>query len=377
MNPAPHPAAVFPSLRRATRAVALGPLRIGGGVPVSVQTMATADTRDAPAAAAQALECFEAGADVVRFAVPDADAASALAEIKRSLGPARPIVADIHFDHRLALSAIEAGVDGLRLNPGNIGSAEKVREVARAARERGVTVRVGANAGSLSADALAKFGGATPEALVESALGQVRLLEDAGLDAIKISVKASDVPRCVAAYRLLSGRTDRPLHVGLTEAGTLRRGTVASAAALGALLGEGIGDTIRISLTAPPLEEVRAGVELLRALGLREGAGASVTSCPTCGRTRCDLFGTASAAESALEALYRAEPGLARPRVAVMGCVVNGPGEARDADIALVGGDNCFFVYEHGIRGERVAQECAVDALVEAARRFGRKTIGQ
>ena len=355
--------------RQRTHRIHVGPLAVGGGAPVSVQTMANTDTRDAEASVRMARECFDAGADLVRFAVPDEAAARALRAIKAGLGPERPIVADIHFDHRLALAALEAGVDGLRLNPGNIGSAARVREVAAAARERGVPIRIGVNAGSLEKEVLARHGGATPEALVESALGEARLLEDAGFEDVKISVKASDLPRTVAAYRLLSARTRHPLHVGLTEAGTRLNGTVASSAALGILLFEGIGDTIRVSLTDAPVNEVRVGIALLRALGLRE-KGPNVTSCPTCGRTMCDLIGTATRVEAALEALYRAEPDLPRPKVAVMGCVVNGPGEARDADLALVGGDHCFLLYERGRRVDRMSEEEAVDRLVRAVREF-------
>ena len=299
-----------PPPRSLTHRIRVGGVDIGGGAPVSVQTMANTDTRDAAASAAQALACFAAGADIVRFAVPDAAAAAALAEIKRAVGP-RAIVADIHFDHRLALAALEAGVDGLRINPGNIGSAAKVREVAAAARERGVPIRIGVNAGSLEKDVLARHGGATPEALVESALGEIALLEDAGFGDIKVSVKASDVPRMVAAYRLLSARTRHPLHLGLTEAGTRLRGTVSSSVALGILLAEGIGDTIRVSLTDAPENEVRVGLAVLRSLGLR-APGPDVTSCPTCGRTQCDLIGTARRVEDALERLYREEPGLPR-----------------------------------------------------------------
>ena len=355
-----------PLPRETTHRIRVGAVAIGGGAPVSVQTMANTDTRDAAASAAQALACFEAGADIVRFAVPDAAAAAALAESKRAVGP-RAIVADIHFDHRLALAALEAGVDGLRINPGNIGSAAKVREVAAAAKDRGVPIRIGVNAGSLEKDVLARHGGATPEALVESALGEIALLEDAGFGDIKVSVKASDVPRMVAAYRLLSSRTRHPLHLGLTEAGTLLRGTVSSSVALGILLAEGIGDTIRVSLTDAPENEVRVGLAVLRSLGLR-APGPDVTSCPTCGRTQCDLIGTARRVEDALERLYRAEPALPRPRVAVMGCVVNGPGEARDADLALVGGRNTFFLYARGERLAQFPQEEAVDRLVAAVR---------
>ena len=354
--------------RENTHRISVGAVAIGGGAPVSVQTMANTDTRDAAASAAQALACFEAGADIVRFAVPDAAAAAALADIKRALGPDRAIVADIHFDHRLALAALDAGVDGLRINPGNIGSAAKVREVAAAAKDRGVPIRIGVNAGSLEKDVLARHGGATPEALVESALGEIALLEDAGFGDIKISVKASDVPRMVAAYRLLSSKTRHPLHLGLTEAGTRLRGTVSSSVALGILLAEGIGDTIRVSLTDEPAEEVRVGLAILRSLGLR-APGPEVTSCPTCGRTMCDLIGTARRVEDALERLYRAEPGLKRLHVAVMGCVVNGPGEARDADLALVGGPGCFYLYRRGERGGKFAEADAVAALVEAVRK--------
>lgn len=354
--------------RQATRRIRLGPVAIGGGAPVSVQTMANTDTRDAAASAAQARACFDLGADVVRFAVPDAAAAAALAQIKRALGPERAIVADIHFDHRLALAALEAGVDGLRINPGNIGSAAKVREVAAAAKDRGVPIRIGVNAGSLEKDVLARHGGATPEALVESALGEIALLADAGFEDVKVSVKASDVARMVAAYRLLSAKAPGvPLHLGLTEAGTLLRGTVSSSVALGILLSEGIGDTIRVSLTDAPENEVRVGLAVLRSLGLRE-PGPDVTSCPTCGRTQCDLIGTARRVEDALERLYREEPGLRRLHVAVMGCVVNGPGEARDADLALVGGPGCFYVYRRGVRGEKLSEADAVGALVEAVR---------
>ena len=333
-----------PLPRQSTHRIRVGAVEIGGGAPVSVQTMANTDTRDAAASAAQALACFEAGADIVRFAVPDAAAAAALAEIKRAVGP-RAIVADIHFDHRLALAALEAA----------------------AAKDRGVPIRIGVNAGSLEKDVLARHGGATPEALVESALGEIALLEDAGFGDIKVSVKASDVPRMVAAYRLLSARTRHPLHLGLTEAGTLLRGTVSSSVALGILLAEGIGDTIRVSLTDAPENEVRVGLAVLRSLGLR-APGPDVTSCPTCGRTQCDLIGTARRVEDALERLYRAEPALPRPRVAVMGCVVNGPGEARDADLALVGGRNTFFLFARGERLAQFPQEEAVDRLVAAVR---------
>jgi (E)-4-hydroxy-3-methylbut-2-enyl-diphosphate synthase len=352
--------------RSQTRRIRVGGVEVGGGAPVSVQTMCNTDTHDVEACVAQIRRAASLGCDIVRLAVPDLAAAEALGAIKRQV-PDVPLVADIHFDWRLAVASAEAGVDALRINPGNIGGLDKVRAVVKAAKTRRLPIRVGVNGGSISEAIRAKYGSATPEALVESALGEIALLEDAGFGDIKVSVKASDVPRMVAAYRLLSAKTRHPLHLGLTEAGTLRRGTVFSSVALGILLAEGIGDTIRVSLTDEPVEEVRVGLAVLRSLGLR-APGPDVTSCPTCGRTQCDLIGTARRVEDALERLYRAEPGLARPRVAVMGCVVNGPGEARDADLALVGGKNNFFLYARGERLAQFPQEEAVDRLVAAVR---------
>jgi (E)-4-hydroxy-3-methylbut-2-enyl-diphosphate synthase len=363
MTPAPQPVPA----RRLTRRVRVGPLEIGTGAPVSVQTMTKTDTRDVDATVAQIESVMALGCDLVRLAVPDAAAAEALRAIRARTSA--PLIADIHFDHRLALAALEAGVDGLRLNPGNIGGEAEVREVAAAARGRGVPIRIGVNAGSLERDLLEAHGGATPEALVESALRHAALLERAGCDAIKLSVKASDVRRTVAAYRLLAERTDYPLHLGVTEAGTLLAGTVRSAAALGILLAEGIGDTIRISLTDTPEREVRVGLELLRALGLR-APGPSVISCPTCGRSAVDVVGLAQRVEDALEALYRAEPERPRPVVAVMGCVVNGPGEAAEADIALCGGTGKFALYVGGRPARTVAEAEALAALLEAVRAF-------
>lgn len=340
----------------------LGRVGIGGDSPVSVQTMCNTDTRDAVATADQIRRCMDLGCDIVRLAVPDMEAAKALTEIRRRTDGV-PLVADIHFDWRLALAAIEAGIDGLRINPGNIGDTAKVREVVSAANSRRIPIRVGVNGGSLEKGILAKYGSATPEALVESALGHVRILEDEGCEAIKISVKASDVPRTLAAYRLLSTKTDWPLHVGVTEAGTFLAGTVRSCVAMGQLLSEGIGDTIRVSLTDVPEQEVRVGVELLRALGLR-APGPHVTSCPTCGRTRVDVIGVARKVEDALEAHYRAHPDAPRPHVAVMGCVVNGPGEAREADVAIAGGEGVFALYVKGEFVRRIPEAYAVRELV-------------
>ena len=351
--------------RATTRRIRLGRVEIGGGAPVSVQTMCNTDTRDVAATVAQISRAMDLGCDIVRLAVPDAEAADALARIRKAL-PEVPLVADIHFDWRLAVASAEAGVDGLRINPGNIGGEERVRAVVRAANSRGIPIRVGVNGGSLERDILERHGAATPEALVESAMRHVGLLEGEGCESIKISVKASDVQRTLAAYRLLSSRTRWPLHLGVTEAGTFLAGTVRSCVAMGQLLSEGIGDTIRVSLTDTPEQEVRVGVELLRACSLR-APGPHVTSCPTCGRTRVDVAGTARKVEDALEAHYRAHPDAPRPHVAVMGCVVNGPGEARGADIAVAGGDGKFALYVRGEFAKTIPEADAAGEILALA----------
>ncbi len=359
--------------RRATRRILVGSVAVGGGAPVSVQSMTKTDTRDVTATAAQIVELAQAGCEIIRLAVPDEAAARALAAI---VGQSRiPVIADIHFNHRLALAALEAGVAGLRINPGNIGGPAHVREVVAAAAPRRVPIRIGVNAGSLEKELLAKHGGATAEALVESAMGHVRLLEDAGYSEIKISVKASDVARTVAAYRLLSARTDYPLHLGVTEAGTFMAGTVRSSVAMGILLAEGIGDTIRVSLTDTPAREVRVGLELLRSLGLRP-PGPSVTSCPTCGRVQVDIVRLAQEVEGELDRYHRENPGASLPRVAVMGCVVNGPGEARDADIAIAGGKGRVALYVAGEHVATVPEAEAVAALMERVRAWGVRAPG-
>ena len=337
--------------RTQTRELRIGNLPLGGGAPVSVQTMTTADPHDAAALAAQIARCAACGADLVRLTVPDLDAARVLGEVRKR-SPV-PLVADIHFDYRCALASIEAGADALRLNPGNIGGAENVRAVARAAQAKGVPIRVGVNGGSLEKG----------ETLVSSALKHVKLLEDEGFRDIAISVKASDVPRTVAAYRELAERTDCPLHLGVTEAGTFLPGTVRSSVALGILLFEGIGDTIRVSLTDEPEREVKVGLEILRALELR-APGPSVTSCPTCGRTRVDVRRVAEEVEAALEAWCARNSGKKCPHVAVMGCAVNGPGEAKDADIALCGGDGEFLLYVQGQPMRKVPPSEAVAAVL-------------
>ena len=350
------------TLRTQTRPIHVGPVQVGGGAPISVQTMANVPTTDVPAVLAQIRRADDLGCDIFRVAVPDQAAAEALPELVAQ--SPLPLVADIHFDHRLALAAIEAGVAALRINPGNIGGPDRVRAVVEAARPRLTPIRIGVNGGSLEKGLVAKYGSATPEALVESALGHVRLLEELDYHEIAISVKASDIPRTIAAYRLLADRVPYPLHLGLTEAGTALRGTVTSCVALSRLLEDGIGDTIRISLTAPIEQEVRVGVELLRACGLR-APGAWVTSCPTCGRTQVNLQAAAERVSDALEAFYRTHPNAKRLHVAVMGCVVNGPGEAREADLALCGGRDVFALYRHG---EHLATLPPPDAIAELLR---------
>ena len=327
--------------------------------------MANADPHDAAALVEQVRSCAALGCDLFRLTVPDVEAAKVLGEVKKS-SPV-PLVADIHFDYRCALAAIEAGADAVRLNPGNIGSRDRVQAVVRAAQGRKVPIRIGVNLGSLEKglrDELDAGRVDVPEALVRSALGHLKILEDEGFRDVAISAKASNVQETLATYRLLAERTDCPLHVGVTEAGTLIPGAVRNSVALGILLSEGIGDTIRVSLTAKPEKEVRVGMEILRALGLRE-PGPAITSCPTCGRTKVDLMHVASQVEIALETL--AKDGVKLPRVAVMGCAVNGPGEAKGADVALCGGDGDFVLYVRGQQVCRVSEEDAVGKVMEYA----------
>lgn len=297
----------------------------------------------------------EGGCEIVRCAVPDMAAAEALGEIKRQ-SPI-PVIADIHFDYKLALTVLDGGIDGLRLNPGNIGERWKVEEVVKAARERLVPIRIGVNAGSLEKELLAKYGHPTAAAMVESALGHVRILEELGYDQIKISLKASDVPKTVEAYRLLARQVDYPLHIGITEAGTVFSGTIKSAVGLGILLADGIGDTLRVSLTGDPFDEVRVGFEILKALGLRQ-RGVNFVSCPTCGRCQINLIGVAEEVEQRLAAIE------APLTVAVMGCVVNGPGEAREADVGIAGGRGEGLLFRHGEIVRKVPENEMADALV-------------
>ena len=333
----------------------IGGIAVGGGAPCSVQSMCSTDTRDTVATLAQIEQLAAAGCEIVRCAVPDAEAAAALGRIK--LGSPLPLVADIHFDYRLALTALEEGVDALRLNPGNIGERWKVEEVVKAARERLVPIRIGVNAGSLEKELLAKYGHPTAEAMVESALGHVRLLEELGYDQIKISLKASDVMKTVAAYRLLAARVDYPLHIGITEAGTIFSGTIKSAVGLGILLAAGIGDTLRVSLTGDPVDEVRVGFEILKSLGLRR-KGVNLVSCPTCGRCQINLISVAEEVERRLQGVDR------NITVAVMGCVVNGPGEAREADYGIAGGKGEGLLFRHGEVVRKVPENELAEALV-------------
>lgn len=352
--------------RRKTRQIMVGSVPVGGTSQISVQSMTNTRTQDAGATISQIHRLEAAGCDIVRVAVPDEDAAKAIVKIKEGIGI--PLIADIHFDYRLAISAAEAGADALRINPGNIGSDRKVKAVASVAKEMGIAIRIGVNAGSLEKGLIKKHGGVTAGAMVESALGQVQRLRDWDFHDIKVSLKASDVARTVAAYRLLSKQTDLPLHVGVTEAGGLYPGIVKSSLGIGMLLAEGIGDTIRVSLTRDPVEEVRTGFEILRALGLRH-RGVEIISCPTCGRCNIDLFGILEKVEKALLTC------LLPIKVAIMGCVVNGPGEAREADIGIAGCDDTGILFKKGEVVKTFAQKDLVDVLLREIAQMEKETV--
>ena len=342
--------------RRKSRQLTVGNVPVGGDAPISVQSMTNTDTRDIKATVNQINSLAVAGCEIIRVAVPDSTAANALRDIKK-LSPI-PVIADIHFDYKLALMAIAHGVDGLRLNPGNIGDADKVREVVKAAGEKKIPIRIGVNAGSLNKTVLAKYGGVTPEALVESALEHVAILEELDFRNIKISLKASDIPMMVQAYRIISTKVDYPLHIGVTEAGTPWAGTIRSAVGIGALLSQGIGDTLRVSLTGDPVLEVRAGFEILKALDLRQ-RGPIIISCPTCGRTEIELIKIAEEVESRIQHLK--EP----IKVAIMGCVVNGPGEAREADIGIAGGKGVGLLFKKGEVVRKISEGDLVAELLK------------
>ena len=339
-----------------SKQIHVGAVAVGGGAPVSIQSMCNTPTQDVERTVSQILRLEQAGCQIIRVAVPDMDAARAIGPIRRRIHI--PLVADIHFDYRLALECVRQGVDKIRINPGNIGSAEKVRAVADACRDRGIPIRIGVNGGSLERELLQKYGGVTAQALVDSALGHVRLLNDCNFDDICISVKCSHVPVNMAAYRMLHEQTHYPLHLGVTEAGTPRLGVLKSAIGIGGLLCEGIGDTMRVSLTADPVEEVYAAKRILQACGIRR-SGVNLVSCPTCGRTAYDMIPIAEELERRLADCKK------NITVAVMGCVVNGPGEASAADIGVAGGKGEGMIFRKGKILYKVPQEKLVDALME------------
>ncbi|MDD3396172.1 MAG: flavodoxin-dependent (E)-4-hydroxy-3-methylbut-2-enyl-diphosphate synthase [Acidaminococcaceae bacterium] len=340
--------------RRKTRVLSLGNVAIGGDNPIAVQSMTNTKTEDVASTVAQIADLTTAGCDIIRCAVPTMEAAQALAEIKQQI--TIPLIADIHFDYKLALAAIASGVDGLRLNPGNIGGTDKVAEVVAAAKEKLVPIRIGVNAGSLPKDLLAKYGHPTAEALVEAAWRHIHILEELDYPNLKISLKAHDVPLTLAAYRKMAQECDYPLHVGITESGTINSGIIKSAVGIGALLAEGIGDTIRVSLTGDPVKEVQVGYQILKALGLRK-YGPTLISCPTCGRTSIDLEKVALTVEQHLANIKETIT------VAVMGCVVNGPGEAREADVGIAGGKGEGLVFKKGEIIKKVTEEQLIPEL--------------
>lgn len=337
-----------------TKVVKIGDRVIGGGNPILIQSMTNTKTEDVAATVAQIQALTAAGCDIIRCAVPTMEAAEALTEIKKQVSI--PVVADIHFDYRLALAAIEHGADKIRINPGNIGSTKRVRAVVDAAKERGIPIRVGVNSGSLEKDLVEKYHGVTAEGIVESALDKVHLIEDMGYDNLVISIKSSDVMMCVKAHELIATQTDHPLHVGITESGTIISGNIKSSIGLGLILHQGIGDTIRVSLTGDPLEEIKSAKLILRTLGLRKG-GVEVVSCPTCGRTRIDLIGLANQVENMVADIPL------DIKVAVMGCVVNGPGEAKEADIGIAGGIGEGLLIKNGEVYKKVPEGELLEAL--------------
>lgn len=342
--------------RDETKTVSIGNRVIGGGNPILIQSMCNTKTEDAAATIAQILELEKAGCDIIRVAVPTMEAAMALKEIKRAIHI--PLVADIHFDYRLAIAAIECGADKIRINPGNIGSNERVQAVVDKAKEYGIPIRIGVNSGSLEKHLIEKYGGVTAEGIVESALDKVALVERMGYDNLVISIKSSDVLMCVKAHELIAKKTRYPLHVGITEAGTLISGNIKSSVGLALILSQGIGDTIRVSLTGNPVEEVKSAKLILRTLGLRQG-GIEVVSCPTCGRTQIDLIGLANQVETMVQEYPL------NIKVAVMGCVVNGPGEAREADLGVAGGIGEGLLIRKGQVIRKVPEAELLDALRE------------
>ena len=339
-----------------TREICIGSVKIGGNNPVAIQSMCNTDTRDISATISQIKALEEAGCEIVRVAVVDNEAASAIKEIRKNINI--PLVADIHFDYRLAISAMENGVDKIRINPGNIGSIENTKKVVNLAKERHIPIRIGVNAGSLEKEILSKHNGITPEGLVESTLNHVRILENLDFYDTVISIKSSSVPISVKAYELLSQKTDYPLHIGITEAGTVFSGSIKSAVGIGIMLSKGIGDTLRVSLTGDPVLEIKAAKDILKALELRK-FGAQIVSCPTCGRTKIDLIGLANKVEDLCQNIDK------NIKIAVMGCAVNGPGEARDADIGIAGGDGEGLIFKKGEIVKKVPENQLIEELMK------------
>ncbi len=342
--------------REQTKIVQIGNKKIGGGNPILIQSMTNTRTEDVKATVAQIKRLEAAGCDIIRSTVPTLEAAQAIKEIKKEIGI--PLVADIHFDYKMAIAAIENGADKIRINPGNIGSREKVEEVVRVAKEYHVPIRVGVNSGSLEKNLVEKYGGVTAEGIVESALDKVKLIEDMGYDNLVISIKSSDVLMCVRAHEILAEKTNHPLHVGITESGTIISGNIKSSIGLGLILHQGIGDTIRVSLTGDPVEEIKSAKLILRTLGLRKG-GVEIVSCPTCGRTKIDLIGLANQVENMVADIPL------DIKVAVMGCAVNGPGEAKEADIGIAGGIGEGLLIKKGEIVKKVPEEQLLSALRE------------
>lgn len=347
--------------RKKTRQIHVGDIPIGGGAPIAVQSMTNTDTRDVPSSVKQVEQLHDAGCEIIRLAIPDQEACEAFGKIKSRVKP--PLIGDIHFDHRLALAALRAGADGLRINPGNIGGKSEIKQIIHEAKARSVPIRIGVNAGSLSKEILIKHGHPTPEAMVESALDSISLFEDLGFYQMKISLKSSNVLHTISAYELLNRQVDYPLHLGVTEAGTLISGTVKNTMGIGMLLYMGIGDTFRVSLTRDPLEEVKVAYEILRSLDIRH-RGPEIISCPTCGRTEIDLFGLVEKVEKGLADI------VAAPRVAVMGCIVNGPGEAKEADIGIAGGRGQGILFKKGQLVKKIPEDQLADHLIAEVKKM-------
>jgi (E)-4-hydroxy-3-methylbut-2-enyl-diphosphate synthase len=344
-----------------TRRIHVGTVPIGGGAPIAVQSMTNTDTRNVDSTVKQIGQLFDAGCEIVRLAIPDQEAAEAFGEIRSKVEP--PLIADIHFDHRLAIAALNGGADGLRINPGNIGGAKAIEKIIDVAGPRKIPIRIGVNAGSLPKKILQKHGHPTPEAMVESALEHIRLFEALGFEEIKLSLKSSNVMTTITAYEMLSREVDYPLHLGVTEAGTLISGTVKNAIGIGILLLRGIGDTFRVSLCSDPVDEVKVAYEILRALGLRY-RGPEFISCPTCGRCEIDLFNVVTEVEKALSHIK------ASPKIAIMGCVVNGPGEAKEADIGIAGGRGHGLLFKKGKPSGKVPEQEMAKVLIEEVKKM-------